>query len=58
MVNQINKLPDDILNLLLKFKNLKCHTCLVKINNLKILNKSIIVKEKFIFCCKECYNYI
>ena len=58
MTDQLNKLPDDIIGTILFFQNLTCHTCLVKINKIKIFKKSMIVNKKFIFCSKECYNFI
>ena len=58
MKDKINILPDDIIGILQNYQNLTCHTCLIKINKIKIFKKSIFINKKFIFCCKECYNFI
>ena len=58
MIDQLNKLPDDILGILLNYQNFTCHTCLIKINKIKTFKKSIFINKKFIFCCKEYFNFI
>ena len=49
-------LPLDIQNLILDFVQKKCHTCHSKIN---LLDDQVISHNvKFVFCNKECYNFI
>ena len=50
-------MPEDIENEIFKYLDIKCHTCYRKIkNNTEYLN--CIIQSKFIFCSKECYNFI
>ena len=59
-MDNLNKVPNDVLDIIYSFKNRnhKCHTCLIKIENLEQFKKVIILNRKIIFCSKECYSFI
>ena len=53
----LQNLPDDIINNILNKLNFKCRTCFRDINNLNLLINSIIY-HKYLYCSKNCFNYI
>lgn len=54
----MNKLPEDIENIVIQYLGLKCHVCHLNINKLSIFMNIYKIQKKFIFCSKECYNHI
>ena len=54
----IETLPHEIQSEIIKYLKLNCHVCKVKINNIYKLQKIYKVQSKFIFCSKDCYNFI
>jgi hypothetical protein len=52
---KINELNDDILDIIYKEINIKCHTCNINFNFNTIFYKKI---SSHYFCSKDCYDFI
>lgn len=57
-----SKLNNDIILKIFDYANIDCNVCKRKIKNINILllkyNKFDKYNKKFIYCSKECYNFI